>query len=428
MRVFKPLLPLCIVLMSWSCAEKVNVMVLDQELNQLLEQKNFFKLRSLLEQNSQHLPTHKQLYYQAFVARAFSQNQESNAHVTSLLQDYAAEFNDSAQLRLLDLKAANHLFLYEYQAAAALYGQILSQYPHLLEADELANYQNTQSLFGALGHVPPQKMHLKGEVSIPAKRNQFNHLMAPVKVNGVDESFIFDTGANLSTISEAQAKKMKLQIIEQSVELGSSTQINVQSRLAVADSFYFGDILFEHVVFLVLADEQLTFPEINYQIYGIIGLPVIHQLGEVRLHADGHISVPSSPQPTNRSNMFFNGLNPVVELLSNNDTLLFTFDTGAKSSELSLKYFNEHQSEVKAKGLLQTTQSGGVGGFTKVQEYLLKDFPFQLGSKSTQLDSIPVTLEAYSYTSHFDGNLGQDVLTQFNTLILNFKHMYVDFE
>jgi hypothetical protein len=28
----------------------------------------------------------------------------------------------------------------------------------------------------------------------------------------------------------------------------------------------------------------------------------------------------------------------------------------------------------------------------------------------------------------FDGNLGQDVIMQFDEMILNFKYMYVDFE
>jgi hypothetical protein len=63
-----------------------------------------------------------------------------------------------------------------------------------------------------------------------------------------------------------------------------------------------------------------------------------------------------------------------------------------------------------------------------IKEYILKNFPLIIGSKKTTIKQIPVTLEEYGYNEYFDGNLGQDVFTQFNTLIINFKYLYVDFE
>jgi hypothetical protein len=71
---------------------------------------------------------------------------------------------------------------------------------------------------------------------------------------------------------------------------------------------------------------------------------------------------------------------------------------------------------------------GGAGGQTTVEEYIIKDFPLRIGSKKTVLEQIPVALEEYGFNRYFDGNLGQDVFTQFNTLIINFKYMYGDFQ
>lgn len=428
MKHLEQLIILSLTLILASCANKTNDKVIDYTLNQLLEQKNYFKLRELLVSNEDKLKESRLLYYKAFVAKAFGERNQSNEHIDILLAKYKNEFNDTIVTRLLDLKAANYLYNYEYKQASDIYTKILNDYPKVLDSADIANYNNIKNIFGSFSKVKPQIMHKHNFVKIASSRNKFNHLMTPVKSNGVSENFIFDTGANLSTIAESQAEKMNLTIFDQKIDVGSSTQINVQSKLAVADSFYVGDILFENVVFLVMPDEQLTFPEMNYQINGIIGFPVIHQLEEVRLHKDGSISIPNTPNESKLKNMVLEGLNPVVQLLSENDTLLFTFDTGAKNSELSFKYFNDHKAEMEKKGELQMNERGGAGGQTMVKEYILKNFPLIIGSKKTTLEKIPVTLEEYGFNKYFDGNLGQDVFTMFDTLIINFKYMYVDFE
>jgi hypothetical protein len=218
-----------------------------------------------------------------------------------------------------------------------------------------------------------------------------------------------------------------LKIFEQSVDIGSSTQKEIQSKLAVADSLCVGDILFENVLFIVMPDDQLTFPQINYVIKGIIGFPVIHQLGEMHLKKDGNIFIPKTASKKTEENMFFEGLNPVVKVASEIDTLLFTFDTGAGYTELSFKYFNDHKTDVEKKGEMQTNERGGAGGKVAVKEYILSNFPLQIGKNKTSLDKIPVTLEEYGFNKYFDGNLGQDVFLKFNTLIINFENMYIDF-
>ena len=35
--------------------------------------------------------------------------------------------------------------------------------------------------------------------------------------------------------------------------------------------------------------------------------------------------------------------------------------------------------------------------------------------------------EKYKFNKDFDGNLGQDVFLKFNSLIINFENMYIDF-
>ncbi|OOV16593.1 retropepsin-like aspartic protease [Flavobacterium sp. LM4] len=411
-----------------SCTKKTTNKIVEDKLNFLLEQKNYFQLQDELFKNLNELSDDRILYYNVFINKAFGQWEKSNHEIEILLNKHKQALNDSLTVKLLDVQASNYLFLYEYKKATKIYNDILTTYKKVLDSADLENYKNTKNLFGTFSDVNQQKMHKAKDVTLKSYRNKFNHLMIPVKVDTVNEDFIFDTGANLSTISESQAKKMKLKLFEQIVDIGSSTQKDVQSKLALADSLYVGDILFENVLFIVMPDSQLTFPQINYAIKGIIGFPVINQLGEVYLHKDGKIFIPGVASKKTEQNMFFEGLNPVVRLFSKSDTLLFTFDTGAKNTELSFKYYKDHKLDVEKKGIMQTNQRGGAGGKVEVKEYMLSNFPIQIGQHKTSLDKIPVTLEEYDFNKYFDGNLGQDVFLKFNTLIISFKNMNIDFK
>lgn len=400
----------------------------EQKLNQLIDSKDFFALKEQYARNQSKLNEARKIYYEVYLSRAFGQNEKSNAGIDILFQKYPDQFNEVETLKLLEVQADNFLHCNEYQKASAVYDTVLKNYSQLLDSSGIESYRNVQNLFGALAGVAPQKMQKSDEVLLPSYRNAFNHMMTPVSINGIKEEFIFDTGADLSTISESQAVKMKLKMINQSASINSSTQNVVQSKLAFADSLYVGDILFENVVFIVMPDAQLTFPEIDYVIKGIIGFPVINQMGEVHLLQNGNIFIPKEVAKKQEQNMFFEGLTPVVRLRSKKSTLLFTFDTGARSSELSLKYFNEHKLQVKRKGELQKNQRGGAGGIVEVTEYMLSNFPLAIGSQQLSLEKIPVSLEEYWFNAYFDGNLGQDVFMKFNRLIINFENMYIDLE
>jgi len=400
----------------------------DAKMKELLAQKDYFRLRECLQTAGRALSEERLLYYKAFVSRAFNDSEGAEACIHTLLSRHRHRFAGTVLLSLLDLRATNYIYMHRYRQASDVYSEILHTYAAVLDSSEIDAYQNVKNLFASLANVEPQRMHRQGSREIASYRNTFGHLMLPVKAEGGSAEFILDTGANLSTIAESEAKRMKLTLLEQVINVGSSTRIDVHSKLAVADSFYVGDILFENVVFLVMPDEQLTFAEIGYKINGIVGFPVMLQLEELHLHKNGRITVPGSVQETALDNMALEGLNPVVRLYSGSDTLLFTFDTGAQNSELSFKYYREHKDNVEKYGRRQLNTRGGAGGQTNVEEYMLSDFPIRIGLKNAALENIPVSLEEYAFNKYFDGNLGQDVITQFNTLVMNFKYMYINFE
>jgi predicted aspartyl protease len=428
MRKTGNLMILILLFLFACCSGTQNDIVADRMLNELLASKNFFKLRSELENVQNRLSECRLLYYRMHCEHAFDKMLQSNECADILLNKHKKQLNDTIISEILTVRANNYIRTYRYKEAAETFNLLLTQYSNALDSSDIADYQNTQALYAAFSAVKPQQINIAGNVEIKAYHNRFNHLMMPVKCGGIADEFIFDSGANLSTITDSCAIKMGLTIFESDIKVGTSTDIKIQTKLGVADSLYVGDILFENVTFLVIPAKQMTFPSVSYEIHGIIGFPVLHQMGEIRTGKDGTVTVPQKPENKRLENMFLYGLHPVVQLLSGNDTLLFTLDTGARSSELSNKYYENHSTEVEQKGKLHTTTRGGAGGIVEIKEYILTNFPYRIGNNSSMLPEISVILQEYGFNKFFDGNLGQDVIMQFDTFILNFKDMYIDFE
>ena len=312
-----------------SCADMKTDPATDTYLSGLLESKNYFKLRTEFANVQGKLSESRMHYYRMHCEHAFGNGLQSNKSADKLLKKYKDRLNDTLVIEILNVKADNYVRSYQYKEAAEVYNLLQSM---ASDSVEIAAYQNVQALYGTLATVKPQQIHLHRDTEIKAYRNRFNHLMTPVKCGGVTDEFVFYSGANLSTISDSCAIKMGLTILESSIKVGTVTDVSIRTKLAVADSLYVGDILFENVVFLVAPAAQMSFHSVNYEIHGVIGFPVFYQMGEIHVRKDGTIFIPQEPGNRHLENMFLHGLNPVVQLLSGNDTLLLTFDTGAKSS------------------------------------------------------------------------------------------------
>src|SRR5438270_12536001 len=100
----------------------------------------------------------------------------------------------------------------------------------------------------------------------------------PVRNEAGAFSGVFDTRANISTITQTCAKKLGLRLLSVSYNEGSgATGIQFKTGLGVADSLYIGDLLVRNVVFQVMPDSILYIAPVKFQLNMIIGFPVIAQ-------------------------------------------------------------------------------------------------------------------------------------------------------
>ena len=178
----------------------------------------------------------------------------------------------------------------------------------------------------------------------------------------------------------------------------------------------------------MLPDEILYFPPIHFQIQGILGFPVITALNQVRFIKDGRLLIGEKPVKMPFRNLAFDRSTIVVLLKSDDDTLSYHFDTGATGTEFYSNYFYKYKARIIKQGVVKQIESGGAGGMAQRRVYTLPLVTLYIGPKKATLKDIAVhTTPSYKGQPYY-GNIGQDVINQFDAMTLNFKDMYLSFQ
>jgi predicted aspartyl protease len=395
-------------------------------LKHLLAKKDYFKLASKLKDYEDKLDDQQKLYFSAYTDNAFNRNLDCVKDVDSLLKNYASRLTDSDKRDLTLLQSDSYFKLYQYAKAGQNDSIVLKNYSKVLSKDETDDIKNYVLIRTALKNTAPQETIIKSNTTLQWTKNKIGLVEIPVKANNTIFSGIFDTRANISTVTQTYAKKMGLRILDVSYTEGSgATGIQFKTGMGIADSIYLGDILVKNVVFQVMPDSILYIAPIKYQLNMIVGFPVIEQLREVHIFKDGRMTIPAAPTQSGLHNFALDGLDPVIALKVGNDTLPFHFDSGASTSMLYQAYFDKYKAEVLKNGLKKIVGFGGAGGMQKKEVYILPKLNMEIGDKVVTIDSVSVLQKKITPAEVFFGNIGQDLTNQFNEVIYNFKYMYV---
>ena len=423
----KLILTLLFALSLAACTSKSNSLI-EQQLLGMLDKKDFFRVETLLEEKRSELSKDIVLYVEAHLQNVFNRTEQSLQTIDALLSRYEKSLNDTLLLSVYQLKYDNLLKQSIYREAAEALEIAINRYGHVLDSVALLSLRATYNTVEPLKEFPPQKMYLTDDVTIPISRNQFSHVIMQVAGNGQPEDFVFDTGAMFSAVSESCAERLGIRILQSAVDVGTSINSKVQSKVGVADKLQIGDLLIENVAFLVLPDEMLSFPQVNYFIHGIIGFPVMYQMKEITIQQDESLTVSARPKKRDLRNLFLDGLSPIVQFEAEGDTVLFQMDTGANTSDFSEKYFSANKDKILEKGTSRMGKMGGAGGIIDREMYDLENVRLKIGGQEFTIPTITVLPDKSSFLENYDGNLGQDVLMYFNKFILNFESMYLAFE
>lgn len=388
-------------------------------------QKDFFTAREIFLQHKNGLSEYQTNILQAILGNSFNQLEQSETSITLLFDKYDAVLPDSIRLTLLDLKQDNASKQYRYKDAREAVSRIIDNLSDTLTSDELENYQNMFKLWTSLEDQPEQEVIINDPLILKMETDKVGLKNLTVTSGDDSANFIFDTGANLSTVSMSTAKKMNMKVLPDSILVGTITGNKVYAHLAICEKLYLGTIEIRNSVFLVFNDRELAFPQIDYQIQGIIGFPIMAALGEIQITKDGLFNVPAtSNNATYEQNLALDHLSPILRLEGKH----YNFDTGADGTILFKRYFDEHREEIESNRELSEIPFGGAGGHAAFDGYYI-DFSPEINGQKILIPGIPVIKETISSKwDYIYGNIGQDLIGNFNSMTINFNNMFVHFD
>jgi hypothetical protein len=197
--------------------------------------------------------------------------------------------------------------------------------------------------------------------------------------------------------------------------------------VAVVKEIRLGNATLHNVVVLVVSDEQMhvKLPKGEYQIDGALGYPVFQALGRVSFIGDTSIAIgATSATVKDGTQLYMDGLTPVLILGIEGTPMPFILDTGASYTSLSHTYWM-NMAERAASWKRAQRQSSGLGGAKTSDKTLQPEWKARVGAVDVVLKDVEVDTEqnAGEDKQPMYGRLGQDLWKNAAGFTIDFRSM-----
>jgi predicted aspartyl protease len=386
------------------------------DLRSLFEAGDWFKLRIVAERSG------TPAFYKGAAACAFHDTRRAEEYFQRVIKsgtDSKQVFDAHGQLAHMYMRTGQYRKTYEHLSAM----QRLNP--------EYSGLKGGLALFSALSQYP--ELSVARRQSSRLNMSHASHdFFIPVSVNGRSAAYGFDTGMNVSTMSEAEASRLGLQIHDaSSSEFRDGASGNaVPVRFSILDRLSIGNTELQHVIFLVIPNDAMPFRELPADKQGFLGLPAFFALETMRWTSDHVMEVGFSSHRHRRSpNLCFQGATPLVEASFGGRSISAWLDTGNSKTYLTQRFAREFSEVVENRGTRATAVLRGVGGSTNVEVVRIPELTFAVDGSDLTLrpaEVLPAQNDADRHSYHIW--LGMDVLGSARAVTIDFKSMTVAIE
>jgi predicted aspartyl protease len=364
--------------------------------------------------------------------RWFELRGTANAQTSPLVRGaLAAAFNDPATAERL----LSGVIRDEPRGESADDAYALLAYVYL----RTGQYERFATLYQAWAAAFPQSTTLREErenfekyrgrpnqVNGPRRQSVVRHdpdgyLWLPVSVDGKTDTFLFDTGAFQSAVTEREATKLGMTIQNDPRTLVDVSGTRTAFRTAVAKEVTLGSMTFRNVSFAVITPGG---PLSDVEA-GIIGLPIILAMGGINWSKSGKAEFGGTLPPSRgEPNLVFDGGRLVVRAEVLGKKVLAAFDTGANGTDLNANFADLFPDAVAA-GKKGTSEITGVGGTQVFASVELPELIFTIGSRPVPLRPAVITMQRNSGAGGecCIANAGNDLLKHGQGFVLNLSTM-----
>jgi predicted aspartyl protease len=349
---------------------------------------------------------------------------DDEAAIEALTKAAAGETSPRTQRQTLAMLGGVHLRASNYAAALRALDAAAAAGDTSQTDDERLGAKQTRDVAYALRAQLPQIHEPPRHGAVEISRDSADLARATGSVNGREQEFVLDTGAGYSTVTRSTAVKLGLRLLPDNISVGATAVKAVPAQLAMADEVTIAGNRFRNVVFLVLADEALSFGAGLYKIDAILGFPVLARLGRIEFARKGgeeELRIAPSGEPPRMRDLYLDMLRPMVVVeVAGAGRVRMLLDSGARRSALSALFGSTYPT-LLADAESRTKTIGGAGGSKKIEVRTLEDVTVVVDERPRKLESVDVEVTDEKATEH--GVVGQDLLRADGGFALDFNTM-----
>jgi len=415
---------------------KIKAQSADEIVGDLINQDNYFELDKEYPQLKESMQSDMlKLMAEGLLAFYFNQPKESNKIIGRMLDEYQQEMGFENSLGMTSVALKNLMSMEKYDDIIKATTSLIEQIKPHVDEETIGSFESIKEM--AIKLNEQEKTYLRRgtqDVEVPLTIEKIGRgelMFLPVKVNGHEGSFIFDTGcAAMNYVSQDFAKEIGIRIIADSLKI-SGVGGSAYGWIGIADSISIGDIYYYNSLFIVAPPNPA---DTVYKVNAVLGAGFLNAVGEIQIHAnDNKMVFPAdrTPVPASGRNFLLNDGQPYLKVFSGDEQLTFHFDTGNVKSTLFYKYYKEHQEDIERKGYKDVTTSGGFGGVQTKEVYKLPSFTVHIkGCKPAELNNVEVEFTDTGFQGWIleDGSLGMDFLKSYDKVTINYHDMFIKTE
>jgi hypothetical protein len=212
----------------------------------------------------------------------------------------------------------------------------------------------------ALADIPP--ISVSGSIDTPLSYDWLGMAEFSVTTSGETTNWGIDTGAEISVVSESDAPRVGVRMLNAELAIHGSTAGTAPAKVGVVDLMRVAGVEIRNVPVLVLPDAALT-PAPGHPLPPVFGAPIVYAFGRVafldhgrRLRLEPGASTPLPGRLT------WNPSGVAIDVMIGNGILRGQLDTGANNTELNSSTRSLLSSQQRAALVPHTTTVVGVGG------------------------------------------------------------------
>ncbi len=245
------------------------------------------------------------------------------------------------------------------------------------------------------------------------------------RANAQSVSWLFDTGADFSLISDAEAIRLGMTINEASGRAGDLAGGSVAARTATAERLTIGSTEMRRVTFLVTSASEMPWKELPPGKQGIMGIPIAIALESVRWSSDDTctVGIADDSSSTAGTPISFERLFVMAQVTLEGKLLRFTLDTGNQTgTQLWPRFGREFAQLVAEHGTKSSARLTQIGGTVDHPTTVIPELRLGIGGTDVTLAKVNLFSPPVGNDSSF-GLLGVDVFANAREVTIDFQAM-----